>query len=760
MKPFFTISIFLLLPLVLLAHGGTIKGLVVDAQTNTELPGATVRLSNPALSTATNELCIFSFGDLPEGEYTVSVAMVGYETAMQTVRLSNHETTDLKFELALKGLSLSDVEVSAPRSRPLTSLSQVDIQTRPLNSAQDILRFVPGIVIAQHAGGGKAEQIFLRGFDIDHGTDIALFADGMPVNMVSHAHGQGYADLHFLIPELIQHVDFQKGPYYANLGNLCTAGYVKFETPDALRQNLLKIEAGQFDNYRTVAAVNLLGDRAAARGTSAYVAGETMFSNGYFDAPQNFKRLNLFGKFRQAYDDGKVLTLSVSRFHSSWLASGQIPERAVQSGQITRFGALDPTEGGQTGRANLNLEHLTPLNTRTILKNQFYLSQYDFELYSNFTFALNDSINGDQIRQKENRIISGYNGYIAHETELGGQPLHLESGVQLRYDDISNIELSRTRDRIVTTQSIKLGDLQEINFGLYADANWQLTPRFTAGIGLRFDQFHFSYHDKLDTTAGAFRQKGKNILNPKLNLKYALSDQLSVYAQAGSGFHSNDSRVILDAAGGNILPRALGFEAGFLFKPYPALLFSASAWQLNLEQEFVYVGDEGVVEPGGKTRRRGLDLSIRWQLTNWLFLDADYNITRPRATEEPEGQNFIPLAPTQTCIGGLTVRSKSGFGASLRYRFVGDRPANGDNSLTAEGYFLLDALASFAPVWKNGKSPVEFTLSAQNLTNVDWKEAQFETTSRLPGEPAEGVTEIHFTPGTPFYLKGGVAFRF
>ncbi|MCC7504679.1 MAG: TonB-dependent receptor [Saprospiraceae bacterium] len=760
MKQVLHLLFFLCAPHWLLAHGGTLKGLVTDAQTNTELPGATVRIAEPALSTATNELGMFSFNDLPAGEYAVTVTLIGYAAQTRTVRVSDHESAELKFELQLKGLSLSDAEIAAPRARPLTSLSQVDIQARPINSAQDILRYVPGLVIAQHAGGGKAEQIFLRGFDIDHGTDIALYADGIPVNMVSHAHGQGYADLHFIIPELIQRVDFQKGPHYANIGNLGTAGYVKFETPDALRDNFLRLEAGQFDHYRGVAAVNLLGKRAAARGTSAYVAGETMFQNGYFEAPQDFKRLNLFAKFRQAYDDGKVLTFSVSRFRSSWLASGQVPERAVRSGQIGPFGAIDPSEGGQTGRINLNLEHLMPLDGRTVLKNQFFLSQYDFELYSNFTFFLNDPVNGDQIRQRENRTMSGYNGYIARETALAGQPLYLEGGVQLRYDEVHDNELSRTTGRVFTRERVQLGDVQELNLGIYADANWQLSERFSAGLGLRFDQFHFSYHDKLDSTTGAFTQKGKNIINPKLNLKYALSDRWSVYAQAGSGFHSNDARVILQAANENILPRALGYEAGVQIKPFDGLLLSLAAWQLDLEQEFVYVGDEGIVEPGGKTRRQGLDVSLRWQPTPWLLFDADYNYTRPRATEASEGENYIPLAPLHTSIGGITLRNRSGLNASVRYRYLADRPANEDNSLVAEGFFLLDAQLAYAPVRRNGQSPVEFSLGAQNLANTLWKEAQFETTSRLPGESAEGVTEIHYTPGTPFFIKGGVTLRF
>lgn len=739
------------------AHGGTIRGLVVDAETNTELPGAFVRLLEFDQTAVSNELGMFTFGDLPGGQYTLVVSFIGFETSTQTVQVVDHESVAAKFTLKTAALDLADVQVNAQRNKPLQTLSALDLQTRPLNSAQDVLRFVPGVVIAQHAGGGKAEQIFLRGFDIDHGTDIALFADGLPVNMVSHAHGQGYADLHFVIPEMIETVDFQKGTYDARVGNFSTAGYVKFETPDVLRQNFLKMEAGQYDHYRTVAAIDLLGQRAAGRGSSAYLAAETLFDNGYFDAPQNFKRINLFGKFRQALDERQTLVVSLSRFTSSWLASGQIPDRAVASGQIGRFGAIDPTEGGATGRQNLNVQHWLAVSDKVLLRNQFYVSKYDFELYSNFTFFLNDPANGDQIRQKESRTITGYNGAMQYLTSIGGKKLTLETGANLRYDETADSELSATKNRRETLSRLALGDIQELNFAPYADANLELSKRLTLNAGLRFDVFHYSYVNKLDSV---FTNKtaAKTRPSPKLNLHYQATPNLQFFALSGVSFHSNDTRTILEKAEENILPGAFGVEAGAMFKPFSKLLISLSAWQLDLQQEFVYVGDAGVVEPSGRSLRRGIDLSARWQIAPWLFLDADYNFTRPRATDEPEGADYIPLAPTQTSIGGLTV-SKNGFSGSLRYRYLADRSANEDNSLTAEGFFLLDAQLAYAPKMKMGKRPLEFSLSALNLTNSAWKEAQFETESRLRNE-AEPVTEIHFTPGTPVFVKGAMTYRF
>jgi outer membrane receptor protein involved in Fe transport len=518
------------------------------------------------------------------------------------------------------------------------------------------------------------------------------------------------------------------------------------------------LEGGQFNSYRSVAAVNLLGEKAAIRGQSAYIAGESMFSNGYFDAPQNFKRFNLFGKFRTVYEDGKILTFSASRFSSSWLASGQIPDRAVNDGSLGFFGAIDPTEGGQTQRTNLNVQHVQAIRDRTWFTNQLFFNQYDFELYSNFTFFLEDPINGDQIRQRERRNIIGYKSTIQHELTCFDRPLSVEGGLQLRYDDTDRSELSHTKGRILTLTPLKLGDIEELNAAVYADIRWQLSQRLLIHAGLRYDQFHFAYHDRLDSTQAAFSQAAQGIASPKLSIFYDISPKVQVFAQGGRGFHSNDTRVVTTERSRAILPAALGFDLGVRLKPLPRLLLTGSVWQLHLEQEFVYVGDAGIVELSGRTLRRGLDLSARWQLTPWLFADMDYNWTDPRSLDVPEGEDFIPLAPTQTSIGGLRFERK-GWMASIRYRYLGDRAANEDNSLTATGYTLLDAVVAYTPLLKSGKSPVTFTLSGQNLTNSRWKEAQFETESRLRNE-SESVTEIHFTPGTPLFVKGAVTFRF
>lgn len=737
------------------SHNGSINGQLTEQESGLELAGATIRLDPGGIYTTTNALGFFTFNNLPSGNYTLTVSYIGFETKnMAEISVRDSETTTLRINLSPAPINLQDVEIKSATSQPFQTISALDIQTRPISTTQDVLRVVPGLFIAQHAGGGKAEQIFLRGFDIDHGTDINLSVDGMPVNMVSHAHGQGYADLHFVIPELIGNVEFKKGPYYADAGDFTTAGLVRFKTTNALEKSFVKVEGGQFNTGRAVGAFNLLGKNAERRNRHAYLASETAYSDGYFQSPQAFRRLNLFGKFSALIEEDQRVSFSASAFQSSWNASGQIPERSVENGSIDRFGAIDDTEGGITSRYNFIFEHIKNLNNNSLVKNNLYYSDYNFELYSNFTFFLEDPVNGDQIRQKEHRRMFGYNGSYQAEGQLGGKKLCSEIGLFFRNDHTEGSELSGTKNRTTTIRRLALGDVNETNTGAYVSATWQIAPRLNVNAAARADVFQFGYENQLDSLYNP-EQVTASLVSPKLNFYYDLHPRLRIYFNTGYGFHSNDARVVVPQKGDKILPKALGSDLGAIFKPSPALLINVAAWFLDLEQEFVYVGDAGVVEAGGKTRRLGLDVSARIQLFRYLFadLDATYTYARGNEPEVPQSESYIPLAPIYTGTGGLSWDKGSGFFGSLRFRHLGNRSANEDNSLTADGYFLLDAVAG----WK--RKNIELNLSVQNLLNEEWKEAQFETESRLRNEP-EPVTEIHYTPGTPFFLKGGILFRF
>ena len=388
MKFKFIIVLLCLITSSLAAQTGEIKGTIIDQDSGEPLVGASVAIAQTNVGAAANSYGKFSIQNLKSGEYELEISFVGFEKLSKKVMVTEGSATQVELSLKPSALSLGDVQVTQNLAQNASIISALDIELRPISTSQDVLKIVPGLFIAQHAGGGKAEQIFLRGFDIDHGTDIALSVDGMPVNMVSHAHGQGYSDLHFVIPETIERVAFDKGPYYANKGDFNTAGFAAFSTRKRLESNLFKVEGGQFGTFRTVGLFNLLEPKTT-KDPSLYLATEYFRTDGYFESSQNFNRFNTLLKYHQRLSDNKTIELSTSAFTSSWDASGQIPLRAIESGQISRFGAIDDTEGGNTSRVNLNAKLTTDLSDGGIIENQVFMSKYDFKLVSNFTFFFN-----------------------------------------------------------------------------------------------------------------------------------------------------------------------------------------------------------------------------------------------------------------------------------------------------------------------------------------------------------------------------------
>ena len=728
-------------------QGKGLTGTVLESKTNLPVEGAIVTLLPGNFLTPTDERGRFFFNN-SNGNAQLKIASIGHETA--TVSLADFIKGGNTFILNPSPVQLSTIIVSAGAGEQYRPISKLDIKMRGINNSQEVLRMVPGLFIGQHAGGGKAEQIFLRGFDIDHGTDINISVDGTPVNMVSHAHGQGYADLHFLIPELIDNVTFKKGTYYAEKGNFTTTGFVDFKTFNALPNNSIKVEAGMFNTVRTVGMMNLFNKEAVAKGQSAYLASEYMYSKGYFEHPQDFHRYNLFGKYNGRLSRHHTLGFSASAFSSKWDASGQIPDRAVKSGLIGFYGAIDPNEGGETSRTNMNALLTSTLSDGSYFKNQLYYSKYKFTLYSNFTFYKEDPVNGDQIRQKEKRDLYGYNGSYHKTLYAGRTQITTEVGTNVRLDRTTGSELSRTINRTFVTEPIMLGDISESNVAGYISETFAFTPKFSVNTGLRYDHFTDEYLDKIGNTTG---KATASILIPKLSLYYHPGEKAQFYLSSGKGFHSNDTRVVVAQNGLQILPAAYGSDLGTVLKPAKNLLLNAAVWYLWLDQEFVYVGDEGVVEPSGKSRRYGADLSLRYQPMPWLYADLDVNYSHARSVGKPKGSDYLPLAPHFTSIGGITVKTKPGINASLRYRYMDDRPANEDNSTVAKGYFVTDAFASYL------KKKYEIGCSIQNVFNVKWKETQFDTESRLKNEAAP-VSEIHFTSGTPFLAKLSFTYLF
>ncbi|MBS1487097.1 MAG: TonB-dependent receptor [Bacteroidetes bacterium] len=730
---------------------GNIRGAVFDSATRKPLSGAVVIIPNTNFGATTGESGIYELTKVPHGNYTISVSHIGYSSKLINISVNSNPIT-ADFRLKPASVELKEVVVSSQIAHNQQIISNLDINIRPINNSQEILRMVPGLFIAQHAGGGKAEQIFLRGMDLDHGTDIRITVDGIPVNMVSHAHGQGYADLHFVIPELVQNVNFNKGPYRTEDGNLTTAGSVAFNTKNTLGKSFIKTDVGQYQTYRTVAGIDLLGQKGRTKNQDAYVAGEYSYSRSFFDNSQHFKRLNLMSKYNGQVSKNSVLTATASTLWSTWDFSGEIPERAVSERLIGFYGALDTTQRGATARTNASVQLLTRTPSNDLIKNQIFYTNNTFELYSNFTYFLTDSIQGDQIRQKEARNMFGYNGSYTHDHSIGNISATATAGIYYRHDLTNGTELAHTKDGSITLQRLEYGNINEQNLGIYAEELVQFSNRFTMNAGVRIDYFSNQYRDRMVTPPSTGTVKS-NIICPKLNFYYTPNSNIQFYLKGGKGFHSNDTRVVVRERGIQTLPAAWGSDLGAIFKPVPNLLVNMAAWYLWLNQEFVYVGDVGVVEPTDKTRRYGIDLSVRYQLSKNLFFDGDLNTAKPRYVSYPEGQNYVPLGPLLTTTGGLTFTQRKGFGGSLRYRYMGNRPANEDNTVVAVGYLVCDGLINYT----NEKYVVAF--SVQNIFNRRWEEAQFDTTTKLRGEHTP-VDQICYTPGTPFFAKLSFTYLF
>ncbi len=750
MRIFYLLLFSVIFSIPVFSQQGSIRGYINDAELRIPLSGASVNI--PGNKGDNSDMFgMFSITGVNPGQYELTVSHIGYKTEVINVEVKSELISSVNVNLKKANLDLSEVKVNAKKNSALNTISALDIKLRPVNTSQDVLRIVPGLFIAQHAGGGKAEQIFLRGYDLDHGTDISISVDGMPVNMVSHGHGQGYADLHFLIPETVEKVNFDKGPYTAAKGNLATAAFVDFSTKDFLEHNSIKLEAGRFNTQRASGQFKIINKQTEKSRQQFYIASEYSVTDGYFDSPQDFHRFNLMGKYSAWFGNQSQLTILASTFDSKWNASGQVPDRAVKAGIIGRFGAIDDKEGGNTSRTNVAIKYNHQRKNGWKSADQLYFSHYKFNLYSDFTFFLEDPIDGDMINQREQRNIVGFYTTEAKTYFIGKAKTSTEIGAGIRVDDVDGLALSKTPARIFK-EYIQQGDVKELNAYLYMNQDIELGSKWNLNAAFRYDHFIFQYKNVLAGETD-FSKQARGILSPKLNINYAPNQKLKFYLNNGFGFHSNDARVILANNAKEILPRVIGTDLGMIVKPDKNLVLKTALWYLYSQQEFVYVGDAGIVEPSGKTRRMGVDISARYQFNKWLYGDIDLNLTKARAIGEVKGKNYVPLAPSFTSIGGITARTDKGFSGSLRYRFIGERPANEDNSVKAEGYFLLDMVAAYR------FKKLEFHISIENLLNREWREAQFDTESRLKNE-IDPVSEIHYTPGTPVFIKTGVMFNF
>ena len=618
-----------------------------------------------------------------------------------------------------------------------------DFQLRPIGSVQDILRVTPGLVMVQHSGGGKANQYFLRGFDADHGTDLALSIDGVPINLVSHAHGQGFADTNFIIPEVVERVEITKGPYFANQGDFATAGAVNMVSRDEFEHSAVAFgmvgspghgQAG----YRGLAIASPRFQDAPIKATFAAEIGRT---NGPFDNPDHWDRYKLFNKLTYDLTPTSSLSLTEMSYAGNWHGSGQIPARAVEQGLIGRFGSLDPDEGGDTARHQLAVQyHLRPTETSEV-KALAYLASYRFNLFSNFTLYLRDPDNGDEIEQVDRRTFYGakvsyrvlrHAGPVTFDTTLGGET---------RSDDIHEELWDTVQRRQIT--AVRDNDVHETFMAAYL--NEEITPArwLRADLGGRADLVSFAVDNRLPSNDPVVPSSGVGAasqLSPKASLIFTPLDrpkaQLDIYGNYGHGFHSNDVRGVFAQPAVTPLARARGEEVGARTRLFQRWDLAVALWQLDLASETVWNGDDGTTGVSDPTNRKGIEVETRYEVTPWLAADLQLSFTKSHFTTDRENGGGLALAPKQTWAGGLSARRALGPGvarAGLRFYGIGDRPATDDGALTAPGFTQFDMHVGYRHRW------FDVALDIENLLNGDFRAAQFATVSRLPGEPAIGA---------------------
>ncbi|HJN95762.1 MAG: TonB-dependent receptor [Gammaproteobacteria bacterium] len=649
-------------------------------------------------------------------------------------------------EVVIWGRSLQQLGTADSASQGVVGYN--DFSTRPIARVAELVEVVPGMIATQHSGPGKANQYFLRGFNLDHGSDFSTFFDGMPVNWRSHGHAQGYMDLNFIIPEIVERVDFQKGPYFADTGDFSLAGSSSMKTYDALEENFTEITFGSEDEIRLVTANSIaLGD-----GTLLY-ALEHQQTDGHFDLEQDVRKYN--GLLKYTGDIANIPSrITFSAYDSKWISTNQVPERAVSSGLIDRFGFIDPDLGGNSHRyslsGNFELENWD-LN--------LYASSYYMSLINNPTYELNDPVNGDEFEQEDQRRLFGGSLRNETDTEIFGIPVTRAIGSDVRYDDVNELNLFTTvgRRRI---GSLREDQAEELSIGLFGELQFAVTQRLRATVGVRMDYYDFEVDALRTANSGS---DSDSLWQPKIGLAYRFNENLEFYANYGHGFHSNDVRAAvntIDPATGDVtdsldvLVEGKGSEVGFRYDNLQGFNISMAAFELRTDSELVFVGDAGTTEPSDPTRRDGVELNSFWEISPRLVFDLSAAYSDGHFRGLPSGMNSIPDAHDRVIGAGLTyVGLDNGWTSSLRMRHFSDAALSEDESIKKDGSTLLHFGVSYA------QQSWELGLDVLNLLDKRDDDIAYWFESRLAGELA-GVEDIHFHPSNPRTIRLLMRYKF
>jgi outer membrane receptor protein involved in Fe transport len=647
-------------------------------------------------------------------------------------------------------------EVSIIGARPVAASSQQfipdkEILLQPQGRPAQILRLIPGFIAVEHSGGaGKADQYFLRGFDADHGTDVAFFSDGMPINLRTHAHGQGYTDLNFIIPETIEGLEVSKGAYLPEYGDFATAGAVNFRTRQVVQEGVVQAAGGQFDTQRHLFMLSPTKERVRT-----LFAAEGYYTNGPFQNDSRYFRTNLLGKMTTNLSGRDELSFTATFHKAQWNASGEIPLRAVQDGSLDQFGAIDPSEGGKTLRSTAKLNYHYDTTSGGQFFANAYGQYYRLDLFTNFTFFLNDPANGDGIQQSDRRVMYGGDLGYKQQGEVLGVPSIGTVGFQTRVDNI-HAKLGTQTTRMLTGTTTD-SDILEASYAPFVKAEVQPTSWMRLAGGVRGETFTFDVRNRCTTCAEQpAGRTSSGIVLPKMNLILGPWAGTEFFANYGEGYHSNDARSAV-APGSSPLARAKSYEVGVRSKPWGSegVELTATLWRLDLKSELVFMGDAGTTEIRGASRREGVEVAARGQVWGPIYFNGSVTWTKA----EFRNGGAIPLAPEVTAYGALLVRWPEGLTSQLQATYLGVRPLREDRSVNAPSWVDFDLSERYQLPITLSHGRLEAFLFIQNLLNTKWEQAIFSFDSQRRNEAAP-VNDIHFVPGNPRTFMGGVAWHF
>jgi len=651
--------------------------------------------------------------------------------------------------------ALPAVTVIAPRAleaEPTDAASEKRISgetlnTRPIERPGEVLEAAPGLIVTQHSGEGKANQYFLRGMNLDHGTDLALWLDGMPLNMRTHGHGQGYADVNFLIPELLQRMTVKKGPYWAEEGDFASAGTLRLAYADRLERNVVLATGGSFGYWRGLAA----GSFAAGAGAIT-AAGEMVFYDGPWQASDALRKFNGFLRYSEGTPDNG-LSITALAYTNSWHATDQVPNRAVFDGSLSRWGAVDQTDGGDTQRYSLSMRWSRSGDKGASLV-EAYAIYSTLNLYNNFTYYLDDPDLGDQFQQSDKRKVFGLNASQSFNHGLAGFRSETTLGTQVRYDDIG-VGLFPTFQR-TAYGTTRYDQVSETSVGLYARNATQWTDWLRVTLGVRGDLFMASVDSTTQSlnsgTTSAF------LASPKAGVVFGPFERTEFYLNGGFGYHSNDARgatITVNPADPTqpvaavpLLVQSKGAEIGMRSQALKGYDTSLALFLLDFNSELLFVGDAGTTVASRPSRRVGVEWTNSYRPAAWASFDLDLAFTRARFTDASPDGDLIPGAPDFVGSAGMTLGGDTGWFGALRLRSLGPRPLVSDGSVWSTFTTTLNGRVGY--IFESG---IKLNLDAYNLLNTQASQIDYFYTSRLPGEPAGGVADRHFHPLEPLAVR-------